>query len=211
MRLRNVLLPAVLMTTAPSLAHAHFLWAYIDSTKHVAKLEIAESPGESIAPILGKFASKIQGSSGPWHLTTDLQFLMAPLTTNAFSTSLEYGLHGSDWVTWWARGCKDINSATKSSGQAYELTVRRTKRILTAIVRRNGKAVPNAQIEVYCSGKEIGSKLKSDATGMVSFSAPAHGVLAVGAIVTEPNSGKIRGAAYKQKMHLVSITVERLD
>lgn len=201
---------ALFVSIAPAFAHAHFIWAVADPVSRNVRIEVAESPGESVVPILGKLKSGIKSLGlGSWTEDSDHMHLRAPLTKSQVGTvSLLYGLHGDDLVTWWAKATTNLSSAGRALGQTYELTLNRSGQDLVAKLTKNGKPVSGAEVEAYGKGIKAGQKLSTGKDGTVRMSFVSSGILALGATVIEPVSGVDHGKPYKQSMHLVSLTVQ---
>ncbi len=205
---RLFLVPLLLI---PALSQAHFLWAVLDPKTKLVHIEIAETPGTDIAPILNQFKPAIQTTGlAALQSQPDGKALNASLTKGSTATAaFTYGLHGEDLVTWFAKATSDVKSASTPLGQSYEIVVRKSKSGLIAKIQHNGKACPDAKFEVYGTGVSV-DNLKSDKNGEIAVPAVKSGVLSLGAIVVEPVSGEYKGTHYKDKMILVTATVSRL-
>ena len=198
---------AAALLLVPTLAQAHFLWAYADPTTKTVRLEIAESPGESIAPVLRGLQKRIemvgasdlkdQGDSG----------LSAKSSAATAQFKLIYGLHGTDLVTWWAKAGTTPASVAKPTGQEFEIVASRAAHGLTAKLTRHGKPIANAEIEAYGCDLPSNAKFKTDAKGTITIPSLNSGRLALGAMLPEPLSGEFNGTRYKGKLNLVSMTV----
>jgi hypothetical protein len=202
------LILASLMTA--SLARAHFVWATVEPAGKTLRMEVAESPGESIAPMLGKFISATK-RNGIGEITDERDHLSvtAPLNKpgSAGGIDLLYGVHGTDLIHWSAKGAANLNAAGRALGLPSEIVVRKTKGGLIAIVTKGGKASPGADVEIYMPGSKTPIQKKSGADGSVALPAVTTGVLAIGARVIENTAGDYKGTHYTAIWDMPTITV----
>lgn len=196
---------ALVALSLATLAPAHFVWATVDPGGKRLRLEVAESPGESIVPMLGQMIGSIH-AIGAGKLVEENHQVVAPLNAPAGGVDLLYGVHGDFLVHWWAKGASSLASAGEPLGQTVEILVRAGKGDLIAIVTKNGKPAPNAEVEIYLPGRKPIQR-KSGGDGTVRFPLAKAGVLAIGAIVHNPIAGDYKGAHYNESRDYCSLTI----
>lgn len=190
-----------------SSAQAHFIWAIVQPGGKQIRMEIAESPGESLAPMLGKMAPEVKlNGIGAITDEADHMHVLAPLNGPAGGADVIYGVHGDYLVHWSAKGATSMAAAGKLIGLPAEILLKHSKAGLSAIVTKNGKPTI-ADVEIYLPDKKEAITARSGADGVVAIPQFKGGFLAISAIVVEAGSGNFKGVHYNEKRDLCSLTV----
>jgi hypothetical protein len=192
-----------------STANAHFVWAVVDPGSRQIRLEVAESPGVSIAPMLGKLIGSMKLTSITGLVDeTDHKHVKGSLDSKAGAVQLTYGIHGTDFVVWTAKGAANLEAAGAAMGLPFEILLSKSKKGLVAIVKRNGKPVSGALFEAYFPGASKSLMSKTSSAGTVELPTVSTGLLAVSAVVVDPKAGEYQGKPYSARNDMVSLTVQ---
>jgi hypothetical protein len=201
---------ALALLLLASSARAHFIWATLEPDGKKIRLECAESPGESVAPVLEQKLASIEARDlGAFTVEKDHLHLLAPLAPNrtAGGIHLLYGVHGNLLIHWSAKGAADLKAAGKPIGLPLEILLRSSPKGLVAVVTKEGKPVSGADLEAYLPGQKAAMKAKTGADGTVSLPKAKSGLLAIGAIAAEPGAGDFHGTHYDETRQMGTLTV----
>ena len=191
-----------------AVADAHFVWASVDGKS--LRLEIAESPGDSVVPIQPAWKDGMHGVGvGPFAFAADKGHVMAPILGGRASAGLDllYGIHGTSLIHWFAKGASSVEAASKPIGLASEVCLRRVKDGFVVSVVKDGKPASGAVIEASMPGVAKVMSLTTSSDGTVRLPASKAGMLSVGAAITVKTPGDFKGAHFDDRVDMCSLTV----
>ena len=211
MKQLRVLCLIVSVLAVSASAQAHFIWFLFDRQGTQVRLELSESPGDSLVPMLGKLMPTMNSQFiGPMtedadhkHLTTNL---ISP--EKAGGVSVVYGVFEGRWVRWSAKGSANIAAAGQKLNLPVDITVRRTNSELVALVTRGGKPVAGAEFVAVLPGHKEPTPFKVSAQGEVRLPNIKEGILALRAVIHEPTSGEYKGLHYMEKLDCGTLTIK---
>lgn len=216
MKLIRSLLVAVAVVTV-GIAQAHFVWATLSPDGTTLRLQFAELPNDSVIP---EFAGKatptfvFAGPNEPVKMAQDkddIGLYLAKLgkPRNVAGADLVYGLMDRTadvyLLHYYAKAATTIETALEAVGTPVELFIVAKDGGKAVELRRNGQAVPGAEIILYSpDGKQ--TKLAADAAGSAAIPADVA-VACVRGMAPETASGTLNGKEYKQIRHYATLAI----
>ncbi|MBS1717167.1 MAG: hypothetical protein JSS72_05500 [Armatimonadetes bacterium] len=187
---------------------AHFVWLTVDAKDGKATMQLADSPGKDIAPILYRIQSRIRLKNiGALSDAQDHALMTAPVVAKGKPAALEalYGLHGTSLVHWSAKGVSKPEQAVAALKTAGEIVLKKSGSGWKGVVLNGGKPVKDVSVETYVDGgDEVDVKVGNDG----SFALPHfHRSLALGAMVHIPKGGDYEGKKYTEYLEVISLCI----
>src|SRR5262249_8934158 len=121
----------LLLLSLSQTTSAHFLWMSLDEAGRTVSLELADSPGKDIAPILFQLKDRFKTHGlGPLSDTADHQRLTAPVNSKdkAVGAEAEYGVFQNWLVHWSAKAAMNATQAQTAIGLAAEILLKKEGR-----------------------------------------------------------------------------------
>lgn len=207
MKLHNLgILVGLLALASP--ASAHFLWLTIIPKGGQAVLELADSPGKDIAPILYQLQPRMEltginalsDAKNHERMTATISSPKKPIAIAAL-----YGVFENALVHWSAKAVGTSLQAGVPIGLKGEILVKKIHDGWKATVTLSGKPMPNVQVEIYSdNGKPL--FVKTDGSGSILIPR-LSGLVQIGAMILEPISGTYSGKQYSQKVEACSLSI----
>jgi len=206
MKLHNLgILVGLLALASP--ASAHFIWLTIDPNGAQAVIELADSPGKDIAPILYQLQPRMEltglntliDAKNHERMTATITSPKKPIAIGAL-----FGVFENALVHWSAKAVGTRVQAGVPIGMKGEILLKQIRDGWRASVTLNGKPMPDVQVEIYSdNGKPLFAK--TDRSGSISLP-QLKGLVQIGAMILEPISGTYSGKKYAQKVEACSLS-----
>ncbi len=189
-------------------AQAHFIWVTIEPNGRIASLELADSPGNGIAPILYTLKDSFK-TVGLENLidSKDHRLMKATITDpkKPIGISAQYGVFQNALVHWSAKGATSLTQAKTSTGLASDISIIKKGNTWIVTVTFGGKPSVGADVEVYSTGLP-NITAKTDLAGNVRLKT-LRGLTQIGAMIHQPTPGSFKGTSYKEKLEVSSLVL----
>ncbi|BCM93741.1 hypothetical protein IAD21_05632 [Abditibacteriota bacterium] len=210
-----ILAPLVFAVTP---AHAHLLWAQTSPQDGQLRLYFGEGRDGITTGVKADVLSKVSA----W--APDGKKLAPVLKGGAYcaplgSTATVVGAHQS-WgvldrreggrgifrLEYFAKAATSLDKAGFGAKLPFELYARRNNDEALVTLKRDGKAVPDAEVTIVTPTNEEGTKVQTDVNGQVHFPVTSAGLYALRAVVVDQVPGELDGKKYPQTRAWTTLT-----